>query len=208
MLGEYLCIYIIFCICIIYIYIYIYIYSVAPNGQAKTGSVKSRRRADGKPTRSVNSGGSWHEKLTLLVTHFSLPILAYPFLGHWKMRQGKSCQAYSPKTGVFFWTNITTVKTVTTQILGSNIFKKSSHTTRISGEGRVHFLDTADWRLEARATYIYIYIYVYVCMYVYIYIYICKIYIYIYIYIYICVYTYTYTYTYTCNVIWYCIILY
>ena len=29
----------------------------------------------------VNLGGSWHEKLTLLVTHFSLPILAYPFQG-------------------------------------------------------------------------------------------------------------------------------
>ena len=26
--------------------------------------------------------GSWHEKLTLLVNHFSLPILAYPFQGH------------------------------------------------------------------------------------------------------------------------------
>ena len=30
----------------------------------------------------VNLGGSWHEKLTLLVTHFSLLILAYPFQGH------------------------------------------------------------------------------------------------------------------------------
>ena len=27
----------------------------------------------------VNLTGSWHEKLTLLVTNFSLPILAYPF---------------------------------------------------------------------------------------------------------------------------------
>ena len=32
----------------------------------------------------VNSGGSWHEKLMLLVTHFSLPVLAFPFQGHWK----------------------------------------------------------------------------------------------------------------------------
>ena len=36
------------------------------------------RKADGKLTPLVNLGGSWHEKLTLLVTRFSLPILAYP----------------------------------------------------------------------------------------------------------------------------------
>ena len=41
-----------------------------------------RRKADGKLTLLVNTVGSWHEKLTLLVTHFSLPILAYPFQGH------------------------------------------------------------------------------------------------------------------------------
>ena len=40
------------------------------------------RKADGKLTRLVNLGGSWHERLTLLVTHFSLPILAYSFQGH------------------------------------------------------------------------------------------------------------------------------
>ena len=39
-------------------------------------------KADGKLTFLVNLGGSWHEKLTLLVPHFSLPILAYPFQGH------------------------------------------------------------------------------------------------------------------------------
>ena len=32
------------------------------------------RKADGKPTLLVNLGGSWHEKLALLVTHFGLPI--------------------------------------------------------------------------------------------------------------------------------------
>ena len=40
------------------------------------------RRPDGKLTRLVNLGGLWHEKLTLLVTRFSLPILAYPSQGH------------------------------------------------------------------------------------------------------------------------------
>ena len=38
------------------------------------------RKADGK--LMVNLAGSWHEKLTLLVTHFSSPILAYPFQVH------------------------------------------------------------------------------------------------------------------------------
>ena len=40
-------------------------------------------KADGKLTCLVDVEGSWHEKLTTLVTHFSLPILAYPFQGHW-----------------------------------------------------------------------------------------------------------------------------
>ena len=39
---------------------------------------------DEKLTLLVNLGVSWHEKLTLLFTHFSLPILACPFHGHWK----------------------------------------------------------------------------------------------------------------------------
>ena len=41
------------------------------------------RKAEGKLTLLVNLGGSWHEKLTLLVTQFSLPSLAYPVQGHW-----------------------------------------------------------------------------------------------------------------------------
>ena len=54
------------------------------------------RKADRQISVLVNLGGSWHEKLTLLVTHFSLPIshvslpishfslplLAYPSQGH------------------------------------------------------------------------------------------------------------------------------
>ena len=36
------------------------------------------RKADGKLTLVANLGVSWHEKLTCLATHFSLPILAYP----------------------------------------------------------------------------------------------------------------------------------
>ena len=40
------------------------------------------RKADGKLTLLMNVGGSWHEKLTLSVTHFSLPVSAYPFQGH------------------------------------------------------------------------------------------------------------------------------
>ena len=40
------------------------------------------RKVDGKLTLLVNLGWSWHEELTLVVTHFSLPILAYPFQGH------------------------------------------------------------------------------------------------------------------------------
>ena len=39
-------------------------------------------KADGKLTPLVNLGVSWHEKLTLLVTDFSLPISAYPPQGH------------------------------------------------------------------------------------------------------------------------------
>ena len=38
-------------------------------------------KADGELTLLVNLGGSWHEQLTPLVTHFSLPILADPFQG-------------------------------------------------------------------------------------------------------------------------------
>ena len=49
----------------------------------ETGKRKqATRKADGKLTLLVHLGGSWHEKLTLVVTHFSLPILAYPFQGH------------------------------------------------------------------------------------------------------------------------------
>ena len=40
------------------------------------------RKADRKLTLFVNLGESWQEKLTLLVTHFSLPISAYSFQGH------------------------------------------------------------------------------------------------------------------------------
>ena len=47
--------------------------------EAKTGK---HRKADGKLTFSGEFSGSWHEKLTLLVTHFSLLIFGYPFRGH------------------------------------------------------------------------------------------------------------------------------
>ena len=40
------------------------------------------RKADGKLTCLVNLGWSWTEKLTRLVTHIILPILAYPFQGY------------------------------------------------------------------------------------------------------------------------------
>ena len=46
------------------------------------------RKADGKLTLLVSFGGSWHDKLTLLVTHLSLRILAYPFRGRWPNRRG------------------------------------------------------------------------------------------------------------------------
>ena len=42
---------------------------------------RETRKADGKLTLLVNLGGTWHEKPTLLVTHFSLPSLADPFQG-------------------------------------------------------------------------------------------------------------------------------
>ena len=49
----------------------------------KTGKRKRvTRKADGKLTLLVSFGGSWHEQLMFLVTHFSLPIFAYPFQGH------------------------------------------------------------------------------------------------------------------------------
>ena len=54
-----------------------------PFSGPETGKRKRvARKADRKLTLLVNLGGSWHEKLTLLVIHFSLPILAYPFQGH------------------------------------------------------------------------------------------------------------------------------
>ena len=49
----------------------------------ETGKRKPVTRKVGiKLTLWVNLGGSWHEKLTFLVTHCSLPIAAYPFQGH------------------------------------------------------------------------------------------------------------------------------
>ena len=42
----------------------------------------------------MNLGGSWHEKLTLLVTHFSLPSLAYPFQGLIKQTQQNEKTSY------------------------------------------------------------------------------------------------------------------
>ena len=57
--------------------------SVTALSGPETGKRKRvARKADGKLTLLVNLGVSWHEKLTLLFTHFSLPILAYPFQGH------------------------------------------------------------------------------------------------------------------------------
>ena len=53
-------------------------FSGPETGERKRATLKN----DGKLTRLVNIGVSWHEKLTPLVTHFSLPILAYPFQGH------------------------------------------------------------------------------------------------------------------------------
>ena len=47
------------------------------NGQAERGKAKSWRSADGKLAPLVNLGGSWHEKLTLLIVRFSLPSSAY-----------------------------------------------------------------------------------------------------------------------------------
>ena len=44
------------------------------SGPEKGKRKRVTRKADGKLTLLVNLGGSWHEKLTLLVTHFSLPI--------------------------------------------------------------------------------------------------------------------------------------
>ena len=57
-------------------YICVYIIVSGP----ETGKRKRvTRKADGKPTRLVDLGGSWREKLTLLVTHVSLPILLTHF---------------------------------------------------------------------------------------------------------------------------------
>ena len=51
-----------------------------PISDPETGKRKRvTRKADGKLTLLVNLGVSWHEQLTLLVTRFSLPILAYLF---------------------------------------------------------------------------------------------------------------------------------
>ena len=81
-------------------YLYVYIFSLTlisfsyficillflkqgPISGPETGKRKRvTRKADGKLTLSVSLGGSWHEQLTLLVTHLSLPILAYPSQGH------------------------------------------------------------------------------------------------------------------------------
>ena len=77
----YICIY-----TTIYIYIYICICAEARFQQFQHRDHGHREMAaqesDGKLTFLVNLGRSWHEKLTLLVTRFSLPILAYPFQGH------------------------------------------------------------------------------------------------------------------------------
>ena len=53
----------------------------AISGPATGKRERVMRKAHGKLTLWVNFGGSWHE-LTCLVTHFSFPILGYPFQGH------------------------------------------------------------------------------------------------------------------------------
>ena len=71
----------------IYIYIYIHIYTHTTDcvpilSGPETGKRKRvTQKADGKLSLLVNLGGV-DEKLTCLGTHFSLPILAYPFQGH------------------------------------------------------------------------------------------------------------------------------
>ena len=62
---------------------------------ARSGSVRFGVRKL-KLARLVNLGGSWHEKLTLLVTHFSLPISACPFQGHPPPHSGGSWLAPKP----------------------------------------------------------------------------------------------------------------
>ena len=54
------------------------------------------RKDDGKLTLLVNLGGSWHEKLTLLFTHFSLSIsgslnFAGPDFGQGSVCEGREC---------------------------------------------------------------------------------------------------------------------
>ena len=57
------------------------------------------RKADGKLTRLMNFGRSWHEKLTLLVTHFNLPISG-PLL--WlPLRTAPSRSASRPRLSFF-----------------------------------------------------------------------------------------------------------
>ena len=52
-------------------------------GGPETGERKRvTRKAGGKLTLLVNLVVSWHEKLRLLVTPFSVPMFAYPFQGH------------------------------------------------------------------------------------------------------------------------------
>ena len=66
--------------------------------------------------------GSWHEKLTLLNLgyHFSLPILAYPFQGHWS-------DAYS---WTLVWEDTTGISTVRLAIGKSQAAVSSLHHSR------------------------------------------------------------------------------
>ena len=79
----YMCVY-------VYIYIYIYIHmNISGLSGPETGKrTRATREADGKLTLLVNSwGGSWQEKLTLLVTHFQLTHFSLPMSGPLKARQ-------------------------------------------------------------------------------------------------------------------------
>ena len=107
--DVYIYIYIHMCVSLsIHIYIYIYIgrQHVLPRRPERRGGQRpvsgpitgkrkrAARKADGKPTRLVNLGGSWRGKLTFWVTHFSYTHFSLPVSG--PLMQGPTTRSHRP----------------------------------------------------------------------------------------------------------------
>ena len=99
-------------------------FSGPETGQRK----RATRKPDGKLTRLVNLWVSWHEKLTLLVTHFCLHVLASPFQGRWmKDKRARKIFALWALSKRGFWWSISAYPVCGSPFQGHRSYHMRNH---------------------------------------------------------------------------------